>query len=141
MGLGTDICKDMLPSVCGSSNLPTAKDIPCGDIRFTGITDMTVPQGRKVDLAEGVHAYDSKGREVDFTYSPKSVDTTVVGEYLVEYKPIAVIDTMIPTICGDVTFLHMTECTEEPITVYRTITVTEGTMVCDAKVCESFVNC
>lgn len=38
--------------------------------RFTGISDLTVPQGSSVDLRSGIKAYDYSGREISYTVTP-----------------------------------------------------------------------
>lgn len=134
-------CNDLIPSMCGGSRLPTFVDASCFHVHFTGITDVTVAQGDTIDLTEGVHAYDGNGNEIAYTYTPTSIDTSVIGEYEVVYRASGEGDVIKPMICGD-TALHINGCGHEVVVKYRTITVeSTGAKVCTAKVCESSIAC
>ena len=52
--------------------------------RFTGVVDITVKQGKQIDLTEGVKAWLGV-EEIEYTYSPQTIDSCTVGETLVTY--------------------------------------------------------
>lgn len=116
-------------------------DVPCSNIYFTGITDITVYVGDTVDLAEGIHAYDGTGKEITFTYDPTSIDTSRVGKYTVTYTASGMGDVIRPIVCGK-NAVHITECDYSTVEEYRTITVEPTDAVaCESLVCESLVAC
>ena len=134
-------CNHLLPSICGRSRLPTISDSPCNHVYFTGLTDETIKRGDPFDPEQGVHAYDKNDEEVPYTYTPSSIDTSVVGEYTVTYKATGVGDAIKFTLCGDMA-LRTTDCNTETITESRKITVVStDALVCDAITCESSIGC
>lgn len=134
-------CNEKLPSFCGGSRLPTFPEEPCSNLRFTGLTDVTIAQGDPFDLEAGVHAYDGNGDEIAFTYTPTSIDTSVEGEYVVTYTATGVSDSLKPSMRSDFD-LYIVKCGNEKVTAQRTITVvSEGAVVCTAIVCQSLVAC
>lgn len=138
---GIEPCKSLVPSVCGGKWIPRMNDIPCRYIYFVGVTDVTIMQDDTIDLTQGVHAYDGDGREVAYTYTPTSIDTSVAGEYVVTYTASGVSDGIYPSMCGD-TALKLTECDYGTVVAERVITVkAKDAVVCEAKVCESPIAC
>lgn len=134
-------CNDLIPSLCGGSRLPTFVNAPCHHVYFTGLEELVVSQGSTVDLEQGVHAYDKNDNEIIFAYTPASIDTSVLGEYVVAYTAIGEGDTPRPITCGGMS-LHVTDCNHEIVTKYRkVIVITGGTKVCEAIVCESSLEC
>lgn len=140
--LDCDKCSNHIPSICGSKGKPTLIDAPCKSITFVGVTNVTLPQfSDGIDLAEGIHAYDGNGKEVEFTYFPTSIDTSVVGDQVITYTASGVADNFAPHMCGK-TALHIMQCDYGTAKAYRTITI-EATdaVLCQSAVCESIVGC
>ena len=134
-------CDEKLPSLCGGSRLPTLKDAPCHHVRLTGITNVTIWQDEAIDLTQGIHAYDENDAEIEFTYTPTSIDTSVPGTYVVTYQASGEGDALKLTMCGDVA-LHLIDCGNETVKKSRTITVLIGNaIVGDATVDTSCLIC
>lgn len=134
-------CDKKLPSVCGRSRLPTFPEGSCGQVHFTGLTDVTIAQGDPFDLEQNVHAYDGNGDEIAYTYTPSSIDTSVPGVYVITYTASGTGTSLKPTMRGDMD-IHAAECGNETATGQRTITVVSGcATVCEAITCESTVCC
>ena len=132
-------CSNLVPNICGEKIKPKYVNAPCNNIRFTGITDITVLQGETVDLISGVHAYDGDGNEIAFRVLPPTIDTSRIGKYTAIYIASGVGDNFIPHMCGE-TAIHMTECNYGTARAYRTITVEPtDAVVCESKICESLV--
>lgn len=134
-------CGNLLPHMCSAWGVPIMADAPCDNIYFTGVTDITISVGDEINLADGVHAYDGTGKEIAFTYSPTSIDTSEIGEYVVTYTASGIGGLIKPTMCGK-NAVHMTECGYGTVKAYRTVTV-EATdaVVCEALACESLAVC
>lgn len=155
-----DDCNRLVPSMCGNVNIPVFVNAPCGNVYFTGITDIKVRQFGEVDLVSGVHAYDKNDHEIFFDYEPKTIDTSEVGTYTVAYTASGLGDSIVPIVCGK-NAVHVTDCDHSTTTVYRTVTVRpnyavaceseackalagcerSNTVVCQAKTCEALVAC
>ena len=135
-------CNDLTPSLCGGSRLPTAKDIDCRSIYFTGVDDVSVNQGENcIDLTAGVHAYNGGGVEIPFTVDPETIDCCAVGAHTVTYKATGIGDKLMPTMCLGKQPLHITDCGMSTATKRRTITVQPYGVVCESKTCCASAMC
>lgn len=115
-------CGHLIPDFSGQGIVPTLTSDPCQNVTFVGLNDITVTQGESVDLTSGVHAYDSDGNEVAWSYEPQVIDTSVPGEYIVTYSASRIGGFIRPEMCGDMA-VHMPECDTSTVKEERVITV------------------
>lgn len=52
---------------------------------FVGVDSATITQGTDFDIEDGVHAYNNKGTEVEWSVSPSELDTCEVGTHTFTY--------------------------------------------------------
>lgn len=134
-------CESLIPSACGGSFVPTMVDAPCNGIHFTGIGNITVPQGTEIDLTEGVHAFDGQGNEIEFTVTPSEIDSCVTGKVEVIYEAHGIGSKIVPTFCLNEPMLYAIECGTEYSKVRRIITIEPYGIVCESKACCASAMC
>lgn len=78
---------------CGNTTIAT-RTVNVIDGEFTGVGDMTVPQGTDVDLRSGVTATDWMGNVVPFDVTPSELVPCDVGEHEFTYSAVGVSDTV-----------------------------------------------
>lgn len=75
---------------------------PSGEIKFTGVNDVTINQGVGIDLREGVKAK-YNGRNIDYDVSPSEIDLCDEGKhtvvYTATYNGITVTESRVVDIC------------------------------------------
>jgi hypothetical protein len=113
----------------------------CEFIRFTGVEDITIKQGQAFDPAEGVHAYDGKGDEIEFTYTPSEFDSCTVGQVAVIYKAVGIGDGLLPSFCLNEPMLYTPYCGNATGTAKRIVTIEPYAAVCESDVCCASVMC
>ena len=131
-------CKSIIPDACGKWHMKMP-DSPCGQLYFTGLTDITVTQGESVDLDTDVHAYDANGAEIEFTHT--SVDTDDCGMFYVAYTAQGVGNKILPHLCFAKKMLHLTDCGTNRITARRKVIVEPSSELCVATVCCATIYC
>ncbi len=129
----------LLPHICGKRSLqmPTSG---CPVIHFVGVEDEVVNQDSVISLTDGVYAYDGNGNEIEYTVTPTDVDTSVLGEHVVEYVARGKSGGKVTIPCLKPK-LH-TSCDYSVLRVNRTITVIqEEAVVCSAQTCYAKTAC
>lgn len=123
----------LIPHICGKRSL----QMPIGGcpiMRFVGVEDEVVNQGSVISLTDGVYAYDGNGNEIEYTVTPTYVDTSVLGEYVVEYVARGWSGDKITIPCLKPKLY--TSCNYSVLRANRTITVIqERAVVCSAQTC------
>lgn len=138
-----EACNSLVPNFCGNGRGLSLPSVACGNITFTGISDVTIEKGESIDLTEGVHAYDGNGNEIGFTVKPSTIDTSVPGTYEVTYTASGVSTLLKPTFCNsDIWSVYLTDCGEGIASAVRTVIVkSDDAVTCESAVCDSSVVC
>ena len=92
-------CESLKPSLCGVRGV-VMPETSCKQLRLEGVDDVTINQGIGIDLADGVHAYDGDGNEIEVVIDPSEIAKCDVGVHSVKYTAVGKADTMRPTLCG-----------------------------------------
>lgn len=116
-------CESLKPSLCGVRGV-VMPETSCKQLRLEGVDDVTINQGIGIDLADGVHAYDGDGNEIEVVIDPNEIDKCDVGIHSVKYTAMGKGDSRRPVICGKNALDIGTACDDlTSIEAVRTVTI------------------
>lgn len=116
-------CNNLIANMCGGRGV-VMPETSCKSLRLEGVSDVTINQGIGIDLADGVHAYDGDGNEIEVVIDPNEIDKCDVGIHSVKYTAMGKGDSRRPVICGKNALDIGTACDDlTSIEAVRTVTI------------------
>lgn len=116
-------CSNLIANMCGDRGVDIP-EAPCKQLRLEGVSDVTINQGIGIDLADGVHAYDGNGNEIEVVIDPNEINKCDVGVHSVKYTAVGKGDSRRPVICGRNSMGISEDCEDLTlIEAVRTVTI------------------
>lgn len=116
-------CSNLIANMCGDRGV-AMPEAPCKQLRLEGVSDVTINQGIGIDLADGVHAYDGDGNEIEVVIDPNEINKCDVGVHSVKYTAVGKGDSRRPVICGRNSMGISEDCEDLTlIEAVRTVTI------------------